>query len=240
MMKKIWNKTNTFLFLQSDKLLQSLVFFSVGLSLYQLFGLGNWELLYLIPASFILKEYILSAYYHRYISHNAWECPKWLEFILLFLSTGFGLGAAIGWASIHREHHSTSDVIGKDPHGPTRSLWDNITIFSRKPSPRYSVSLYKNKLLYKQAEYYWPVFSVIALFWCMTIGVSEYFFILFMLYLQQVSINIIGHIPNVENKMFLAGSDINHVLHHENPNRAKMRKFDLAYYTLIKWFPHKS
>lgn len=236
---KILNSINDLLFLNSTRILQSLVFLSIGFSLFQLFGLGNWELLYLIPISIIIKEYILSAYYHRYISHNSWECPKWLEVILLFLSTGFGLGAAIGWASIHREHHSKSDIVGKDPHGPTRTIWQNIMIFSKKPSIRYGITLYNNKLLHRQAKYYWPIFFVIASFWCMLIGVAEYVFLLSMLYFWQVTINIVGHIPKLEDKMFIFGSDIDHGKHHDKPNKAKLCKYDLAYYTLIKWFPHK-
>ncbi len=237
-MKHIWLKINEVLSSDSSNLLQSLVFFSAGFSLYQLFLLGNWRLLYLVPISFVFKEFVVSGYYHRCISHNAWECPKWLEVIFLILGAGFGLGATIGWAAVHREHHDTADIVGVDPHGPTRSLWENITVFRRKPDQKYMEQLWRNPRLRIQGQFYWSIFFVVASLLIMTIGLAEYFFMLFMIYFQLISLNIIGHMPKLIDKMVVFGADINHEMHHDKPWKANTNKFDIAYYTLIKWFPH--
>ena len=55
--------------------------------------------------------------YHRFYSHKAFKCPKWIEYYLLFFSHIAMFGPAITWVANHREHHKYVDT-PKDPHSP--------------------------------------------------------------------------------------------------------------------------
>lgn len=238
MMLKILNNLNNALFLQSTNLLQGLVFFSFLYSLFNIAVLQQWWLLSLVPIALVMNEFIISAYYHRFITHKSWECPRWLEYILISICTSFGFGAVIGWAGTHRNHHHKSDVPGEDPHGPTRTWWENITVFSKPPAIRYCKSMFKDKLLFGQAQYYWPLWALGATLWSLAIGPEAYFFFVFNFFFWQIWVNIVGHTDNPLNGTGWLGSEGYHKFHHEYPNSARFGRFDISYLLMIRWFPH--
>lgn len=55
--------------------------------------------------------------YHRLISHKAFSCPLWLEYVMLFFANIMMVGPAIVWVANHREHHKFVDT-HLDPHSP--------------------------------------------------------------------------------------------------------------------------
>lgn len=60
--------------------------------------------------------------YHRQLSHRAFECPKWLEYLFAYFGCLAVQGAPIGWVQMHRHHHKHSDKEG-DLHSPLDGFW---------------------------------------------------------------------------------------------------------------------
>lgn len=64
----------------------------------------------------------LAVGYHRLLTHQSFECPKIIEYII----TIFGLltlqGGHIKWVAIHRAHHQYTDE-PEDPHTPRQGFW---------------------------------------------------------------------------------------------------------------------
>lgn len=60
--------------------------------------------------------------YHRQLSHKAFECPKWLEYLLAYFGCLAVEGAPIGWVRMHRYHHVHSDK-EHDVHSPVDGFW---------------------------------------------------------------------------------------------------------------------
>lgn len=62
---------------------------------------------------------------HRYFSHQTFEAPRWMQFIMALTYTlsfdrcGQGL---ISWAAAHKFHHAYSDR-DLDPHSPANGFW---------------------------------------------------------------------------------------------------------------------
>ncbi|HEX8282894.1 MAG TPA: acyl-CoA desaturase [Pyrinomonadaceae bacterium] len=59
---------------------------------------------------------------HRLLSHRSFECPKWLEYLLVSVAMLTGQGSPLLWVANHRIHHGRSDREG-DVHSPTRGFW---------------------------------------------------------------------------------------------------------------------
>lgn len=94
--------------------------------------------------------------YHRLFSHNAFECPKWLQYIMLFFAGIPFYGPAIVWVANHREHHRYSDT-EKDPHSPYyRGVLTAYFLQVLAPIKfKYVKSLLSNEMLKKNVTYYW-------------------------------------------------------------------------------------
>jgi len=80
-------------------------------------------------------------------------------------------------------------------------------------------------------------------------GASVWALMVVALTATQISINMLGHYPigqerkqNIKQHILslIYTPEIYHGQHHDTPNRAKLGAFDVVYYTLIRFFPHKS
>ena len=64
--------------------------------------------------------------YHRLLSHRSFECPKWVEHILVYIALCCMQDAPGRWVAAHRIHHKFADD-EPDPHSPLVSfLWSHI------------------------------------------------------------------------------------------------------------------
>ena len=104
-----------------------LVTFALLWTLNNIFVEGNYQLLWLTIPIVILLSGVESMYYHRFLAHKSWDCPKWLEIIFITISTGFHFLPAMFWAGGHRKHHRFNDGEG-DIQGPTVSVIQNIKL----------------------------------------------------------------------------------------------------------------
>ena len=101
--------------------------------------------------------------YHRFYSHKAFKCPKWIEYYLLFFSHIAMFGPAITWVANHREHHKYVDT-PKDPHSPYyRGVM--LAYFGQVLTDidfKLVRDLLKQKLHRMQVKYYWHVILIYA------------------------------------------------------------------------------
>lgn len=80
-------------------------------------------------ATYVVRNFCISAGYHRYFSHHAFKTSRWFQFLLAFIGGMSVMRGALWWAAHHRTHHRFADRTG-DPHSPQRSfLWAHLTWF---------------------------------------------------------------------------------------------------------------
>ena len=104
--------------------------------------------------------------FHRLWSHNTYKTNKFVEFILVMLTSGTLQGPVLSWASNHYKHHTYTDK-DQDPHSPLKYknrvlgfLWSHIGWMiiggSYQPIDKITmVKLGRSKLLKWQLQYYW-------------------------------------------------------------------------------------
>jgi fatty-acid desaturase len=59
---------------------------------------------------------------HRLLSHRAFRCPKWVEYVLVSVAMITAQGSPLQWVATHRRHHAHTDEEG-DVHSPRRGFW---------------------------------------------------------------------------------------------------------------------
>jgi stearoyl-CoA desaturase (delta-9 desaturase) len=59
---------------------------------------------------------------HRLLSHRSFQCPKWVEHLLVTGAMLTGQGSPLLWVANHRIHHRHSDR-EDDVHSPVRGFW---------------------------------------------------------------------------------------------------------------------
>lgn len=114
----------------------------------------------------VLSGIAVSALYHRKISHRAFEYRnKFSEYFCYLLMIISGQGTPLGWAIIHRTHHSKTDT-KEDPQSPfsvgkfrTLISWysvDNV-------NPRLVMDVLRDKKLMFLHNHYNKLFAVYSL-----------------------------------------------------------------------------
>ena len=101
--------------------------------------------------------------YHRLYSHNAYKCPKLIEYLLLFFAHIMMVGPAITWAANHREHHKYVDT-SLDPHSPyyrgvMLAYFGQVLI---DIDFKFVRDLLRRKIHRLQVKYYWHVILIWA------------------------------------------------------------------------------
>ena len=127
--------------------------------------LFDWELSTVVTAMWVYCSIMLGITmgYHRLYSHKAWNCPKPLEYCLLFFAHIMMVGPAITWVANHREHHKYADT-PKDPHSPhyrgvMLAYFGQVLIDIDFKLVR---DLLKQRLHRLQVKYYWHIIFVWA------------------------------------------------------------------------------
>ncbi len=77
----------------------------------------TWQAVLLGVALYWLRIFGVTAGYHRYFSHRAFETSRPFAFALAFLAESTAQKGALWWASHHRRHHLYSDR-PEDLHSP--------------------------------------------------------------------------------------------------------------------------
>ena len=105
--------------------------------------------LWLFFVLFFVRQWAVTAGYHRYFAHKAFETSRVFQFILAFLAQATAQKGVLWWAGHHRAHHQYSDREG-DLHsalrdgfyhshmgwlfnGTEETDWDRIKDFAKFP-----------------------------------------------------------------------------------------------------------
>ena len=113
---------------------------------------------------FGIMTFGLTLGYHRYLSHQYFECPRWLELTMLFFAHIMMVGPAILWVATHRAHHKYSDT-DKDPHSPKYKgyFYAHFLQVFTEPNIKWAGRLLKDNLYRAQHVYYWETIFVFAM-----------------------------------------------------------------------------
>lgn len=68
---------------------------------------------------FVARMFFVTAFFHRYFSHRAFETSRPFQFLIAVLGCTAGQRGPLWWAGHHRTHHAYSDT-ADDPHSPAR------------------------------------------------------------------------------------------------------------------------
>jgi stearoyl-CoA desaturase (Delta-9 desaturase) len=77
----------------------------------------SWAALGTALATYWLRVFGLTAFYHRYFSHRSFKTSRWFQFVGALLGSAAGQRGPIWWAAHHRDHHRHSDKPA-DVHSP--------------------------------------------------------------------------------------------------------------------------
>jgi stearoyl-CoA desaturase (Delta-9 desaturase) len=83
--------------------------------------------LLLCAITYSVRVFGLTAGYHRYFGHRAYQTSRWFQFVLAWMGCSALQKGPLWWASHHREHHRHSDT-PNDPHSPheTSFWWSHV------------------------------------------------------------------------------------------------------------------
>ena len=83
----------------------------------------SWFAVLLAGAMYLARMFFITAFYHRYFAHRAFESSRPLRFLFAVLGCTAGQRGPLWWVSHHRQHHLHSDT-ELDPHSPQiDSFW---------------------------------------------------------------------------------------------------------------------
>jgi fatty-acid desaturase len=174
-----------------------------------------------------LSSVIMSAGYHRYFSHRAFNAPIWYEYAVLFLGPLSGAGSVLGWVGVHRMHHAHSDT-ENDPHSPIyQPIWKILTSTFTVPAikHRHIVDLLKNpRVMWFYRNH--KIIRAVTLLLPLLVLPIEWYVVFFLSpiiygYLGFGLLNTLCHSSSgVKNSWFvnlLTGGEGWHRNHHERP-----------------------
>ena len=82
----------------------------------------SWVGLALCAASYLVRMFAITAFYHRYFSHYTYKMGRVMQFVAGVLGASAVQKGPLWWASNHREHHKYSDT-PEDPHSSKKGFW---------------------------------------------------------------------------------------------------------------------
>jgi stearoyl-CoA desaturase (delta-9 desaturase) len=124
---------------ERPNLLTLLPFIGLHLAVGLAFVTGvTWQLLAIALASYYLRMFGVTAGYHRYFAHRAFQTSRAFQFVLAVLAQSSAQKGVLWWAAHHRHHHRHSDQ-PEDIHSPARRgfWWSHVGWIV---SPRYEAT----------------------------------------------------------------------------------------------------
>ncbi len=68
-------------------------------------------------ALYWIRMFAITAFYHRYFSHRAFDTSRPVQFVFALLAASAAQRGPLWWAGVHRRHHAEADT-DADPHSP--------------------------------------------------------------------------------------------------------------------------
>ncbi len=87
----------------------------------------SWTAVAVALALYLVRMFAITAFYHRYFSHRAFETSRAAQFVFALLGNSAVQRGPLWWAAHHREHHQNSDTEA-DTHSPTQHgfWWSHV------------------------------------------------------------------------------------------------------------------
>ena len=193
---------------------------------------------------FILNGLGMIMTYHRLLTHRTFKCSKWFEYLMTFITTFSFTGSSITWIAIHRKHHKYADT-EKDPHSPDHMGWWRVQFFTAfaEVEGRYATDLMRDKFHLWQHKHYIKIcLAGIALAFI----ISPMFLVYFVLFPSALTLFFGTLILSTAHKNYKPRSifwlglvtfgDAFHDVHHDDPNKPRLHKYDLIGYIIEKAF----
>lgn len=218
------------------------------LALFYLLATWQWQLLLIsLIMHYLVAVFGISITYHRSISHNSVQLPRWLEFIGLFLAGLSMQGSALSWSACHRQHHRYQGQ-EKDPHSPKYLGSWYIHLFSSsfsKVDARSVSKLFHTRHYYWHKYYYWiyvPILLGSLVVLPFDLALAVFFAPIALVFQSEQSANTWTHkwnqdIPaNIPAMNFLLAGEAWHENHHARPGDVRFHRYDVLGYLLEKFF----
>jgi stearoyl-CoA desaturase (delta-9 desaturase) len=187
----------------------------------------------------------ISIGYHRYFTHRSFQTTPNLEKIMLFFGMICGGRSALTWAAVHRMHHAKSDTV-EDPHSPLYvGVWRVITSRWRVEyiPKKYIADLLKNPrvvFFHRYGKYIHATYSIVMLIG----GINLFLIFVVMPYvLAWFGFGLLnwmahkdGKPANVPIMNIIAPGEGWHLEHHNKPRSKRLHKYDIAGWTIEKFF----
>lgn len=112
------------LFVSNTYSTQIILLFSLAATFYgfYVYGIDILSIVLIILGYFLYVCLGIVVTFHRYLTHQSYKLPRFLEVIFSFFGCMSNTGSSIVWTSIHLKHHLRSDKEG-DPHSPWITGW---------------------------------------------------------------------------------------------------------------------
>ena len=98
-------------------------FIALHLAVLAVFWVGVSPIAVVVAiASYLVRIFAITAFFHRYFAHKAFDAGRTVQFVFAILGTSATQRGPLWWAAHHRAHHRASDG-DADPHNARRGLW---------------------------------------------------------------------------------------------------------------------
>lgn len=77
----------------------------------------TWSCVFVLLATYSLRVFTMTAFYHRYFSHRAFKTSRVTQFVFAFIGATSAQRGPLWWSAHHRFHHKHSDD-EHDKHSP--------------------------------------------------------------------------------------------------------------------------
>lgn len=107
-----------------------LPFIGLHLACLAVFVVGvSWIAVAVFAASYLVRMFAITAFYHRYFSHRTFRTSRPVQFIFALIGSAATQRGPLWWAAHHRHHHKAADR-HDDPHSPRHGfLWSHMGWF---------------------------------------------------------------------------------------------------------------
>ena len=126
----------------------------------------------------------INVFYHRFLTHKGFQCPKWLEYTMAVLAVCSFQDTPARWVAIHRRHHEHADD-EPDPHTPgaLSFLWAHVGwLLVKQPElsrhgvfARYAKDVLRDPFYYRLENglyYFGIIYLQWVLFFTVPFGIS--------------------------------------------------------------------
>tara|TARA_Y100000287_G_scaffold78949_1_gene62523 strand:- start:551 stop:1255 length:705 start_codon:yes stop_codon:yes gene_type:complete len=203
-----------------------------------------WQWLIALVMYFVLNGLGMIMTYHRLLTHRSFQCPKWFEYMMSFITTFSFTGSAITWIAIHRKHHKYADT-EKDPHSPDHMGFWRVQFFTAfaEVEGRYATDLMRNNFYKWQHKHYTKII-LIGLILCTLINpMLTIYAMLFPAALTLFFGTLVLSWAHKDYKprtvlwlALLTFGDAFHDIHHDYPNKYRLHKYDLIGWIIERVF----